>query len=191
MSYGSLWAVDKETYGEERFEYENSWLFAPVIWDILVKKYLGRDHGATEIMLGRNNTSRVINKMINTSDSTTDRVLWELSQQQMFFAKDKEVVFGAIGDFLKKNKAFFNSINPKISERFRKIAGDIMSVPSDEYPYFILKNTSCDDSIENLFGNQEKPVKLNSFKEHVIETVKIDEGKIVDFISNRELFRKE
>lgn len=191
MSYSSLWVVDKETYGEERFVYKNSWLFTPVVCDILVKKYLGRDHSATEIMLGKNNAYQKTNQAINESENTADRILWEMSMQQMFFVKDKETIFRAIGDFLTENRAFFRGVNPAIPKRLHKISVDIMSIPADEYLYFILKNTSCDDSIENLFGSRDEPIKLNSYDKHVVEAVKIDEGKIVDFISNRELFGKE
>lgn len=35
MSYSSLYVIDKNLYGENAVDFDNSWLFSPIIWDVL------------------------------------------------------------------------------------------------------------------------------------------------------------
>ena len=40
MSYTSLWVIDEKWSGIEYRQYPNSWLMPPVVWDVLMQKYI-------------------------------------------------------------------------------------------------------------------------------------------------------
>lgn len=190
MSYSSIWVINNKTNGKEYYTYDNSFLFSPAIWNIIVEKYLNIKNGATDIVLNRNNIFNKTNKIMNESKNIVDRIAWEVSNQEMFFVKDKNIISSAIKDFLYKNKKYSEDFNNSVFERFNIISEDILSLSSKRYPYFIFKNTSCDDSVENIFGNKRKPIRLDSYNKKVIEIVKIQNQEIIDFISNLNLFSK-
>src|SRR5690554_4320313 len=128
MSNSSLWVLDKEYKGIEIAEFSNSWYFAPIVWDILFQKYLSERAvdmfgNKTTYMSASMFDSTIepeLNKRVNKSDVIEDRIAWELSCQQIFFSKDKDIVANAIRSFLEINKEFTSNCGDHIFERFNE-----------------------------------------------------------------------
>ena len=137
-----------------------------------------------------------INNIMNNSDNTSDRICWEMTNQQIFFTKDKECIANNILKFVEQNQEYDKdevNISPlereQIVERFNEIANDILSLDENEYPYFVFKNTSVDGGVESWFydydENDEYSEKsLKDWDEFIAEFVVIENCKIVSFISN-------
>ncbi len=211
MSCSSLWVVDKKYFGEELVEYRNSWLFSPIAWDILLDKYLpnrrmelfdGTKAGFLSSVMYDKSLNSDLNKAINECDSLSDRICWEMGNQQIFFIKDKKVVADGIRTFLEVNKKYDRMIKgdypleqEHIKERWLEIANDIENL-SDDYEYFIFKNTSCDDNVECWFEKYNKETEeyeSSSLKEldKVVTEFVVINGEKMDFISNLDYFKEE
>ena len=188
MSHSSLYGINKDFYGEEIAVYKNSWWFSPIVWSVLIEKYMYH-----KFSMFRNNTGwEILNTKLNNSEIPCDRVLWELSNQQIFKSSDKEFVFECIEKFLLKNDKYDVNDNvpilkrEHIQDRFREIADDIKN---NDYEYFVFKNTSVDDAVENWFWDYEhdKKIPLNNPK---AEFVIIKDGDIRDFILAEEIMNR-
>ena len=213
MSYSSLWVMDKEYKGYPDVDFSNSWFFSPIVWDVILDKYLphrklvligGETAGFMSSVMSDNKLNSDLNKELNNSDTFSDRILWEMSNQQIFFTKDKKTVADAIRKFLTDNVEYEKSREDGISvlqrehiiERFNEIANSIEELDENEYPYFIFKNTSCDDNVEYWFSkrNEEtdeyETASLKELDKYVSEFVVIDGNKI-NFIDNLEYFKSE
>ena len=77
-----------------------------------------------------------------------------------------------------------------MTEQMRATA-DIEELDEAEYPYFTLKNTSCDDGVKRWFSgdyNEEteeyEEKSLKDWDEFLAEFVVIEDGKIARFINN-------
>lgn len=200
MSSSSLYGITKDYKGEEIIEYKNSWLFSPVIWRVLSDKLLPRKHGNIQNVIGFDGQEvwKNINNILNNSDFLADRVLWELSNQAIFKTKDKNIIAGCIRDFLKANSKYDKSDEDNVSvlkrdhiiERWNEIATDIENLNEEEFPFFVFKNTSVDDSVECWFFKYNKESDeyeergLNECKNLVTEFVIIENDSIVDYIPN-------
>jgi len=206
MSYSSLWVMNNKYEGFQIKEFSNSWWFSPIVWDVLFEKYLpekmyhpyiGKMVYMTAVEFDKSVYSS-LNNRINKCTSNADRVCWEMSNQQIFFTKDKQFVADAILQFVKDNARYNERILTKdhIKNRFTEIANSILELNENEYPYFIFKNTSCDDNVEHWFSdyNEEedeyKTINLSQQKEFVAEFVVIENNKIDRFISNLDYFNK-
>ncbi|MBU2704129.1 hypothetical protein Ga0466249_005283 [Sporomusaceae bacterium BoRhaA] len=199
MSRSSLWVMDKNFNGEELKEFSNSWWFAPVAWDILLNKYIPskpweeKKHYVTAAMFDDKLFNK-LNEKINESDTQEDRILWEAGNQQVFFTKDKEFVAECITRFLTTNSELATDLGGHIYTRFAEVAAEIRQLDEKQYPYFILKNTSCDDNVEFWFDkyNDEteecEPCTLKDWDKFLTEFVVIESDKIVNFISNVDYF---
>lgn len=202
MSSSSLYGITKDYKGEEIIEYNNSWLFAPVIWRVLSDKLLPRKCGYVQSVIGFGGQVvwKNINDILNNSDFLTDRVLWELSNQGIFKTKDKNIIADCIRDFLKVNSKYDKSDEDNVSvlkrdhivERWNEIATDIESLNEEEFPFFVFKNTSCDDSVESWFikyneeSDEYEERGLDECEGLVTEFVIIENHSIVDYIPNTE-----
>lgn len=201
MSHSSLYGIKKNYVGEVLCEYRNSWWFSPVIWDTLSDKYLPRDlYGYIQSVIGRHGKEvwMQINSIMNSSNNTTDRICWEMSNSQIFFTKDKECIVDNVHKFIEQNKGYGKYRGDILSflerehiiERFHQIADDILTLDENEYPYFVFKNTSVDDDVEYWFYEYNKELgeyidkSLKDWSEFISEFVLIKDGKIDDFISN-------
>ena len=200
MSYSSLYGIKKDYTGKELDEYKNSWLFSPVVWDVLSDKYLPRKYGMVQSVIGLNGNEvwLRINNIMNNSVNTSDRICWEMSNQQIFFTKDKECIVSNIKKFIEQNREYCKCEEDNVSylerkhiiERFNEIANDILSLDKDEYPCFVFKNTSVDNCVKHWFydydeNNDEYIDKsLKDLEEHVAEFVVIKDNKISNFVSN-------
>lgn len=200
MSYSSLFVIDKEFFGSNHADFGNSWLFSPIIWNVLSEKYLPKKYGLTQSVIGLDG-ERVwneINDIMNNSKNTCERICWELTNQCIFFTKDKDCIANSIVEFVNTHKEYGKSEEDGIGvferehiiERFSGIAEEIRNLDKNEYPYFVFKNSSCDDGVERWFETRDKdtdefiPAKLSDFEERVTEFVVIENGRISRFISN-------
>jgi len=207
MSRSSIWVTDKNYCGDELTEYGNSWLFSPIAWDVLLDKYLNDEiqtpYGYKKnLITGGSELFRSLNVKVNNCNDLFDRIVWELSNQQIFFVKDKRIVAEGIRKFLKTNTKHDKDnegISPleleHIKNRWLEIAADIENL-SDDYECFIFKNTSCDDGVENWFEkyNEEteeyEPCSLKNMDRVVAEFVHI-EGKTMEFTTNLDFFKED
>ncbi len=207
MSSSSIYLLDQSFNGFVDEEYKNSWLFSTIIWDVLLEKYMHDEiqtpYGYKKgiIGFGGNQLQRQLNEIINNCDSISDRICWELSMQQIFFSKDKDIVAQGIKDFLVNNNKFHLTDEgvsylalEHIAERFDQIADDILENDEKKYPYFVFKNTSVDDNVEYWFEQYDKETdeykdkSLKDWDTVIAEFVKIDDGKI-SFINNIDYFK--
>lgn len=204
MSCSSLWGIKRNYVGEELTEYRNSWLFTPIIMGILPDKYIPEEiatpygYKKSIIGMGGDDIWRKTNDKINRCENTSDRICWEMSNQQIFFTKDKKCIADNIRKFVEQNKEYgrtdegnYPLKQEHIIERFNQIATDIEELDETEYPYFVLKNTSCDDGVEYWFSgdyNEEteeyEEKSLKDWDKFLAEFVVIEDGKIARFISN-------
>lgn len=202
MSSSSLYGITKDYKGKEIIDYKNSWLFCPVVWSVLSDKLLPRKNGYIQNVIGFGGQEvwKNINNILNNSDFLTDRVLWELSNEAIFKTKDKNIIADCIRDFLKVNSKYDKSDEDNVSvlkrdhiiERWNEIATDIENLNEEEFPFFVFKNTSCDDSVEYWFIKYNKESDkyeergLNECQDLVTEFVIIENNSIVDYIPNTE-----
>lgn len=200
MSSSSLWGVNNNFNGEEILEFGNSWLFTPIADDILFQKYLphkvntsyGKANFMTAIMFD-NSIHRDLNDKVNKCTIQEDRIVWEITNQQMFCVKDKEFIASCIDKFLETNKDFTIDLGGHIFNRFSEIAEEIRNLNEDKHSFFIFKNTSCDDGVEYWFEkyNEESEEyekrSLLDLEEHVTELVVIKNNYVNGFISNKKL----
>lgn len=202
MSSSSLYGITKDYKGKEIIEYKNSWLFSPVIWSVLSDKLLPRKYGYIQSVIGFDGQEvwKNINNILNNSDYLTDRVLWELSNEEIFKTKDKNIITNCIRNFLKVNSKYDKSDEDDVSvlkrdhiiERWNEIATDIENLNEEEFPFFVFKNTSCDDSVESWFikyneeSDEYEERGLNECQDLVTEFVVIENDSIVDYIPNTE-----
>ena len=178
MSESSLFVINKDYFGEEICTYKNSWLFVPCIWRVLCKEYLKKEFSMFD------NFIPTLNEKINNSDMLYDRICWELSMQQIFFSRNKTVVAQAIRTFIKCHSS--EHFGESHIERFEEIAKDIENIDENEYPFFVFKNTSCDDHVESWFCRNGSDISLKDASNLLCEFVVIEDGQITDFISNIE-----
>lgn len=204
MSCSSLYGIKKDYTGKELYEYRNSWLFSPIVMGILPDKYIPYEiqtpysFKKSIIGMGGQEIWKSTNNKINNCDNTPDRICWEMSNQQIFFTKDKECIADSIRKFVEQNKEYDKSNEDNLSplerehiiERFNEIADDILGLDENEYPYFVFKNTSVDDNVEFWFrafdeeADEYTDKSIKDWDKFLAEFVVIEDGKIVKFISN-------
>lgn len=205
MSYSSLYRIDKKYMGQGFKTYKNSWLFSPMVWDILLEKYIPQDvitlYGYKKSLICDFDRTlwTKLNDSLNASDNLADRVCWEMSNQQIFYVRDKAIVARCIRQFVEQNKEYDKSPNDNLSplerdhivERFNEIATDIEGLDWSEYEYFVFKNTSCDDAVEFWFREYDERTDsynekyLDEWDRFLAEFVEIEDGeRISRFISN-------
>ena len=207
MSSSSIYVLDQNFNGAVGEEYINSWWFSPIIWNVLLRKYMYDEiqtpYGYEKSIIGPGGNELImqLNEIINNCDSISDRICWKLSMQQIFFSKDKDIVAQGIKDFLTYNKKFHLTDEGQsileldhIAERFNQIADDISEIDEEEYPNFVLKNSSVDDGVKKWFeqyveeNDEYKDKSLRDWDTVIAEFVKIDDGKI-SFINNIDYFK--
>lgn len=197
MSCSSLFGIKKDYTGEELYEYRNSWLFSPVVWDVLPEKYIPLEietpYGFKKRIISPYGTDvwTKTNDKVNNCDNTPDRICWEMSNQNIFFTKDKECIAESIRKFAEQNRGYDKALeNEGIIQRFNEIADDILSLDENEYPYFVFKNTSVDDHVERWFYCYDEETdeyinkSLKEWDDFLAEFVVIEGNEIVDFINS-------
>lgn len=209
MIYSSLYGIKKDYTGEIISNYQNAWLFSPVIWEILSDKVLPKDaYGKWQsfFSFNGNNVLREINKIMNNSKNMADRICWEVSNQSIFYIKDKHFISEKIKEFLATNNNYCKSEDDNIPalliehivERFNTIANDINNLDESKYLFFVFKNKSSDNNVEKWFYKYNEkgepyfscPIteNLNNF---YAEFIVIKNGEIVKFVTNNGFVFKE
>lgn len=192
MSTSTLWTMNENFEGEVLEEFSNSHLLTPMAWEILFNKYLSRT-GFSSVAEFDESIPRELNEKINNSTIEEDRIVWELTKQQVFFTKDKVLVADAIKRFLSVNKLFTGNLGTHIHERFQEVANEILKLDEQKQPYFIFKNTSVDDGVQCWFYGYDiekgKCVSrtLKDIKENVAEFVIFENNQIKEWVTNIEL----
>jgi len=205
MSYSSLFLIDTNLKGHELYEFQNSWLFSPIIWNILLNEYQPERRQSfplkpeekriflSETMFDKTLHGR-LNDMLNNSDNQSDRIMWELSNQQGFFSKDKDFINKSILKFLSSPGYCKAECVQHIFNRFREVAQIIKNIDEEKYPYFVFKNSSVDDGVQNIFSHYNEEIDdyedlaLSDHEEDILEFVIIENQKIKEFKTNTKLF---
>lgn len=201
MSCSSLWEVNKNFIGEEGAEFENSWLFSPIASDVLFKKYLphkaispfGSEVNFLSAIMIDNRIGIDLNDKINNCEVQEDRIMWELTNQQMFRSKDKDFIADSIIKFIDINKEYMDDCEEHIFDRFKEVSEEIRNINENETSYFVFKNTSCDDNVEYWFSKYNEDIddyektSLLDLEKVVCELIIIENNKIADFIVNTKL----
>lgn len=186
--------MDKEFYGDRTAQFGNSWLFSPIVWDVLLDKYLpqrsiqmfdGKRAGFMITVMTDKSLPSDLNDCINNCENISDRVAWEMSNQQIFFTKDKTTIADAIRKFVHDNKKYncnseglYPLEQENIINRFNEIADSITEVDETKVPYFIFKNTSVDDNVEYWFSNFDE-----ESGEYVSSSLKVIDKPVAEFVS--------
>lgn len=155
-----------------------------------------RHEGRGAGLLGDTGAWKQVNSELGNRGDMPDRVCWELAAQTIFFTKDKGVVADAIRRFAERNRGYCRSAEDGISSlerdniaaRFARIADDIEDLGEAGYPYFVLKGTSCDDSVECWFmgydedANECFEASLADARDCDARLVRIEGGRIVGWM---------
>ena len=193
MSYTSLWIIDKNWSGVEYRKYPNSWLMPPVVWDVLMQKYIDpAEHNGVNSYLAwvcacsskiRDERWALLNSRINNTENQVDRIMWELTGLSVFNSKDKEFVANCIDDFVRENQNIDEELQAEhIRQRFFDIAIDIRNLPR-RVKYFVIHPSSVDDSVEWWFRRE----RLCSWDKFVCEFTLIENKRVVGFSTNLEI----
>ena len=193
MSYTSLWVIDKKWSGAEYRQYPNSWLMPPVVWDVLMQKYIDpAEHNGVNSYLAwvcacsskiRDERWALLNSRINNTENQVDRIMWELTGLSVFNSKDKEFVANCIDDFVRENQNIDEELQAEhIRQRFFDIAIDIRNLPR-RVKYFVIHPSSVDDSVEWWFRRE----RLCSWDKFVCEFTLIENKRVVGFSTNLEI----
>lgn len=194
MSYTSLWIIDKNWSGVEYRKYPNSWLMPPIVWDVLMRKYInayernGVESYIVWAISGNSDKERderwsLLNSRINNTENQVDRIMWELTGLSVFNSKDKEFVADCIDAFVRENQNIDELLQAEhIRQRFFDIAVDIRNLPQ-RVKYFVIHPTSVDDAVEWWFRRK----RLCSWDKFVCEFTLIEDKKVVGFSTNLEM----
>lgn len=205
MSQSSLYGIKCDFTGERLYDFSNSWLFAPIIFEILPEKYMPKlmidsDGFIKNIMFDL--SSKLWNKAdkkIRHCKNTADRICWEIVGQQIFFTKDKELIADSIRTFVKQNMGYGKSSDDnipllkqeRIVNRFFEIADRILELNENEYPFFVFQNNDCCPSVKNWFvkwnDETEETIACSMIEnKHKISTefVVIENKRIIRLISS-------
>ncbi len=193
MSYTSLWVIDKNWSGAEHRQYPNSWIFPPIVWDVLLQKYIdAAEHNGVNSYLTwvcacsakiRDERWTLLNSRINNAENQVDRIMWELTGLSVFDSKDKEFVADCIDAFVRENQNIDEELQAEhVRQRFFDIAVDIRNLPK-RVKYFVIHPTSVDDSVEWWFCRK----RLCSWDKFVCEFTLIEDNKVVGFSTNLEM----
>lgn len=90
MSYSSLFAINKRYKGKHLCDYANSWLFSPVVWEVLEDKYFEEDERGIRpsiLALFGKSAWGDMNKIMNNSENTDERISLGVKQSKYFLHK--------------------------------------------------------------------------------------------------------
>lgn len=189
MSYSSLITIDKDFYAYEDAVFNNSWLYGPMLWTLLTRKYFPEDVN-TLIISGRHIDK--LNRLMNSTPTTFEQICWELSIQQIFDTKDKHIVANAIRECIKTNAKIKNNFDdeqgilqtPHIVEHWEHIAKCIEEIDENEMPHFVLKSTSVDDNVWSWFGDDGEESLKDYTEDGFPEFVVIEGDKVVGWVNH-------
>ncbi|CDQ41923.1 hypothetical protein [Virgibacillus salexigens] len=204
MSSSSLWTIDNNFNGNEYEDFSNSWLVSPMVWDVLFEKYLphkvqgpfGRQRYMTAINFDPS-IFEELNKLACNSDIKEDKILWILTNEQVFHSKDKQLVSSCLKNFLNVNFELTSDFGDHIHDRFNEVAESILSIDENDHPYFVFKGTSVDDNVERWFETYDEEsdeyinASFDKFNEIVTGFVFIENDSEIRFLNNLDYFKQK
>lgn len=209
MNMCRLYVMDKRYYGTVLNSFDDTLWFTPVIWHILLEKYVAElfvRNPKLRHQIGKEEGRRAIHQLndrLALMDEKTDRVCWELSHEQVFFTKDKHIIADAILQFTIQNLDVIriggDSLleSRKVFNRFTEIAAAIRAIDENIYPYFIFQSTGVHDNVSDWFRKineetgQYESRSLRDASDVYTEFVYIKrDGRIHGFYTNLEYFKE-
>lgn len=197
MTKSSLWSIDQAYKGKQIAEFNDSFIFSPIVWEVLFQTYLPEKttmNGQPAVYMyarsvDRSIPSQLTNK-INNHGSISDRIMWSLSLEQIYKTKDKQIIADSIRSFLSDHRNITSDYHPYIQERFEEIAKNIESLNESSQPYFVFKNTSVDNSVEYWFEGENGTLKdIDHIVASIISIESVKENEMF-FIDNISFFNK-
>lgn len=164
-------------------EYRNSWIFAPNIWEVLIQKYFP-EYKNKRISLC-NSILNSLNEKLMKSGEINDRIVWELSMNQLFNVHDRFIISKALKIFA--DTYYTGEDKKNIYERLCEIAHNIKNLDAG-YKYFILDVNNVGDGPATWFYKMDEktfemvPNSIYEWPPEVTELVCIENGEIVEFI---------
>lgn len=189
MSYSSLITIDKEFYAYEDAEFQNSWLYGPMLWTLLTRKYFPED--VDTFILSGSHIDK-LNQLMNSTPTTFEQICWELSLQQIFASKDKHIVANAIRECIKADAKIKNKVEdeqgilqaPHIVEYWENIAKCIEEIDENKTPHFVFKTNSIDDNVWCWFGEDGEGSLKDYTEDGFPEFVVIEGDKVVGWVNH-------
>lgn len=198
MTKSSLWAIDQTYKGKQIAEFDDSFIFSPIVWEVLFQTHLPekttRNGQPVVYMYARSIDSSIPSQLtnkINNHTNINDRIMWSLSLEQIYKTKYKQVIADSIRSFLYEHKDITGDYHPYIQERFDEVAKQIESLDESVHPHFVFKNTSIDDSVEYWFEGENGTLK--DVDHHVASVISITsaENNEMQFIDNVSYFNEQ
>lgn len=209
MNMCRLYVMDKRYNGTVLKSFDDTLWFTPVVWHILLEKYVAElfvRNPKLRHQIGKEAGRQAIHQLndrLALIDEKTDRVCWELSHEQVFFTKDKEVIADALLQFTVQNldviriKGESLLESRKVFNRFTELAAAIRGLDENVHPYFVFQSTGVDDNVRDWFRvinektGQYETRTLRDAKDVYTEFVYIKrDGRIHGFYTNLEYFEE-
>ena len=200
MSHSSIYELNANYEVCNIIELHNSWFYSPVVWDELFFKYCPEKTkvgfgdtklGIMSISVWDKSIWNYLNDKMNNSKNINDRILWELSQQQIFEKKDYKKIANALEYGINE---YCKDFGEHIKDRWEQMA---RIIKNSEAEYIIHKNTSCDDGVQIHFAKynaDDDEYGSFSLKDseylNKIEFVKIDGNDEMSFELAEDRFKK-
>lgn len=198
MSYSELWEINRNWSGKVYKEYKNSWLFCPIVWDLMFLKYIPQEerkdvygenfNNYMSWILWSSTRNERINKLnakILDSDCESDKIVWDLSNLVVFNWNDRKFISDCITKFIENHNDFFENHDEEIRKRFEEIANDISNLPH-RCKYFVIHGSSCDDNVESWFEHK----RLSSWNEFICDFALISNNKLIGYSDNLKITKE-
>ena len=186
----SLWVMNGSLRGIKEKEFDNKSIFNFTIWNILCAKYISEyqklkfdeDYIYNPKRLNIENLELLYSR-VYSSDSMTDKIILELSNQQIFSSNNKDLVSNCIINFLDENKES-KYLNPEIIKVFYQIAEKIKYIDWYNYPYFMYE---IKNGMSEWFNSHNK--SLIYLDEYVADFIDLNKEKAISKTSNTEFVK--
>lgn len=146
MSSSTLYKINNNNKFLYESDFNNSWLFAPKVLSILSKKYLNKEFSFFDETISKIWEKR--NEFTND-----EKIVYYIASQIFFRFKDKQEVINSLITFRDSADEEY-TLKERINEMLKALE------TLEDCKIFCFKNTSCDDSIENIFDDLENLGKI-------------------------------
>lgn len=162
MNYTSLYGITAEGKGVVLQKYDNVWLFCPVLTEVLAVKYTFAQSPDLPWFIPE--SLETVEKRIVATKNWADKICWALRSEAVMYtayAKETAKILRAFhkdnaswGEKVKKGKIKdFETFNPRVVSRFHQIADDLCCLDTEKYPYYVIKASSLNSSVEDWFDD--------------------------------------
>ena len=143
MSCSTLYLLDKDMKIQETEDFDNAWLMSPNIWEILHTKYIGNSYN---MFLVTEESEQDLQSKMSKRNNLEDMFLYLMTHQHLISLRYKDKVIELLNEFLISTPINYYSLHDRLQEVIDKLEDTNAS-------YFIWKNTSIDDAVENRFDD--------------------------------------